>query len=52
MKRSLRISLCLLIACALTAPLARAAEPEVMPLKALLVLGGGCLDYNAQHEIL
>jgi type 1 glutamine amidotransferase len=53
----LRFSYCqflcaVLIAALAPAPPARAAEPAVKPLKALLVLGGCCHDYKAQQEIL
>jgi type 1 glutamine amidotransferase len=36
----------------LTAPPLAAAEPKVEPLRALLVLGGCCHDYNKQKDIL
>lgn len=39
-------------ATSLTAPPATAAEPKVEPLRALLVLGGCCHDYNKQKDIL
>ncbi len=50
MRRSLLV---ILIGCMqLASPLVRATEPEVKPLRALLVLGGCCHDYKTQQELL